>query len=213
MEVIFINEQKLKVMLSQSDLSQYEITAKELDGDSGESVRALRHILECAKEKTGFDTAKSRLFVQAYSDKTGGCELYVTKLSKGGAEAGVFLGKEEIKTVCNVYLFDTLEGLLQACLRLKQQGYADDSRAYAEQDSQNTYLLIRDASVDSHAKLRYAYPVVSDYGVRKTHVGILSYLSEHCDVLCEHRAVETLAPFAKKTPTRKQVGENNKNRK
>ncbi len=207
MEVIVINDQKLKVMLTKSDLASYEISTKELECDGRESKSALRHILKRAKEETGFDTHKSRLFVQAYSDKTGGCELYVTKL-KGGENASVFFEKEELKTVCNVYAFENLEGLLQACRHLKEQGYAHDSRAYAESDAQSAYLLIRDATLDSRNGVRYAYPVVSDYGKRKTNVGILSYLSEHCVVLCDHRAVETLAQFA-----RHGIGENHKKRK
>ncbi len=197
MELIIINDRKLKVMLTQDDMEHYTVDTGNWNCDTQESLRPLRHIMEYAKETAGFVCDGERLFVQAYPDKGGGCELYITKLKKNtkGEEAG----KEDLTTVCNVYHFERLDAMLQACHHLYSLGYDADSRAYAEEGGDGCYLLIQDASVDECGKIQYAYPVVADYGVKKTAVGILSYLNEHCSVLCPHQAVEMLAPFCSKS--------------
>ncbi len=185
MEVIQINAEKVKVMLTEADLSRYELKREVWNCISQESHDTFRHILKKVEEKTGFDAGKSRVFVEAFPDKSGGCELYVTKLKQGNAN-------DALATVCNVYAFETLRALMDACRHLRALGCESESRAYALQDSCECYLLICDASVGEDGKLHYAYPVLSDYGTRKTAVGILTYLKEHCVSICERDAVGIL---------------------
>jgi negative regulator of genetic competence, sporulation and motility len=185
MEVIQINGEKVKVVLTKADLVQYDFKSEAWNCISQESHDTFRHILESVEEKTGFDASSSRVFVEAFPDKSGGCELYVTKLKSG-------VNGDSLATVCNVYAFETLRALLDACRHLRALGCKEESRAYALQDSSECYLLICDASVGEDGKLHYAYPVLSDYGTRKTAVGILTYLKEHCNPLCESDAVGVL---------------------
>lgn len=78
MELIPINESKLKIMLDEIDMREYRLGA-ESDCADTETRRAIRSILDLARQKIGFNTEGAEIFVQLYASKKGGCELFVTK--------------------------------------------------------------------------------------------------------------------------------------
>ncbi|MBQ8408535.1 MAG: adaptor protein MecA [Clostridia bacterium] len=78
MELILISNTKLKIMLSESDMRQYRI-GSESDCAEPATRRAIRSLLEHAREQIGFNTEGEEIFVQLYTSKRGGCELFVTK--------------------------------------------------------------------------------------------------------------------------------------
>lgn len=80
MELLVISESKLKIMLTAPDMIKYDLTAPQTEGLSIHDREALRHLFRDAKTEIGFDTEGARLFVQFYSSKEGGCEIFVTKL-------------------------------------------------------------------------------------------------------------------------------------
>lgn len=86
MELIRIRDDRLKIMLTESDMDKYSLSCESLDYDNAETRHALWSILGEAKRKTGFDAASSRVLVQVYTSKCGGCEMYVTKLSEDAEE-------------------------------------------------------------------------------------------------------------------------------
>ena len=78
MELILINESKLKIMLDEQDMKEYNI-GDESDCSHFETRKAIRDILDRARDEIGFNTEGAEIFVQLYSSKKGGCELFVTK--------------------------------------------------------------------------------------------------------------------------------------
>lgn len=78
MELILISNTKLKIMLNESDMKKYHI-GSESDCAQSSTRRAIRTLLECAKDQIGFNTDGEEIFVQLYTSKKGGCELFVTK--------------------------------------------------------------------------------------------------------------------------------------
>lgn len=77
-EIIPINDSKLKIMLDESDMKELHI-CEDADCARGETRLAIRTILERAKTQIGFNTEGSEIFVQLYTSKGGGCELFITK--------------------------------------------------------------------------------------------------------------------------------------
>ena len=94
MELILISNTKLKIMLNESDMKKYKISD---DADCAESGtrRAIRNLLEKAREQLGFNTEGEEIFVQLYTSKKGGCELFVTKTS---TREPMEQAREEIKS-------------------------------------------------------------------------------------------------------------------
>ncbi len=78
MELILISNTKLKIMLDESDMIKYHI-GSESDCAKGSTRRAIRSLLECARDQIGFNTDGEEIFVQLYTSKKGGCELFITK--------------------------------------------------------------------------------------------------------------------------------------
>ena len=80
MELIVISKSKLKIMLTAPDMIKYDLTSPPANSLSLHDREVLRHLFRDAKAEIGFDTEGARLFVQLYSSKEGGCEIFVTKL-------------------------------------------------------------------------------------------------------------------------------------
>ena len=83
MEVILIDPDKLKIMLTAPDMQRYALDTARLEGMTCTDTRtreAFRHIFHDAETETGFHTEGARLLVQMYTSKCGGCEIFVTKL-------------------------------------------------------------------------------------------------------------------------------------
>ena len=78
MELILISNTKLKIMLDESDMKKYHIGNESDCADSG-TRRAIRSLLDRARDQIGFNTEGEEIFVQLYTSKRGGCELFVTK--------------------------------------------------------------------------------------------------------------------------------------
>lgn len=78
MEIIPINDSKLKIMLDERDMKELNI-CDEADCANNETRHAIRTILDRARLQLGFNTEGAEIFVQLYTSKSGGCELFVTK--------------------------------------------------------------------------------------------------------------------------------------
>ncbi|MGM9648130.1 MAG: adaptor protein MecA [Eubacteriales bacterium] len=77
MDYLRIGENKLKITMTEEELLFYGMDLATLSYSSTETRRAFWAILDDAKHATGFDAAASRVSVQIYASRTGGCEMYV----------------------------------------------------------------------------------------------------------------------------------------
>lgn len=102
-----INSDKIKILLTTSDMERLNLTYEELDYQSPSSKRAISEILSFAKVKTGFDFTGAKLYIEAFSNSDGSCTLLFTKL-----EAGIFSeGKKKASLADStpvIYEFDTI---------------------------------------------------------------------------------------------------------
>ena len=181
MEVIKINGEKLKVMLSPEDMRHYAVNCDTLDGESAASRFAFRRILADARGRCGFDAVGARVFVQVFPSKEGGCEMFVTKLADG---TGTLLQTESRRKFFYVYSFERLNQMLTACAAIRRQSYIEESYAYADPERKR-YFLTFETDV----------PNMSEYGGRKCRVTARYYIGEHCKLICEN-AVARLAELA-----------------
>ena len=80
MDLIRIDDNKMKIMLTPGDMQCYELDADTMDRNKSETCRAFRNILDEVRSRTGFDAKGNKIFVQMYPSREGGCEMFVTKL-------------------------------------------------------------------------------------------------------------------------------------
>lgn len=220
MELIPINESKLKIMLDERDMKEYNI-GDEADCANSETRLAIRHILDRAKDQIGFNTEGSEIFVQLYTSKRGGCELFVTKSGfpsvkeepkqtekrvkkskriNDGEECQALTVREETQMTDGkggfgrmVFSFEALADLCTVCRILCGMSLSVQSSAYkGEQD--DFYLVLENASTAAYARLD-KLTFILEFGARERADHISTYLCEHATPICEGNAISTLALF------------------
>ena len=194
MELILINEKKLKIMLSPEDMLEYEIDCESVDYDKTETRRAFWSILDEAKHRTGFDAASERVYIQLYPSREGGCEMYVTKV--GMLPSGAKSGKRGMLRVAAertlAYRFDELSLLLSVCRQLQRTGFSAQSEAFC--DERGSYYLyifgIRGFSLPE------SLAFISEFGASEEPEALRSYLAEYGKSVCADDAIKILGALA-----------------
>lgn len=206
MDFLRIGENKLKITLSEEELLFYGMELATLSYSSTETRRAFWAILDDAKHATGFDAAASRVSVQIYASRTGGCEMYVIGEDAESSAAEIGSEVESGLTVCpsiphrfekTVGEFRTLSNLLSACLALSKNGYKGKSSAW--QITDRYYLLVGGSGDHSSQKApkspMSASGVLWEFGSPADEI-TLPYLVEHGSCICAQNAVEQLGAMA-----------------
>lgn len=174
-ETIVMSADRMKIMLSREELKQYRLDGAELDTENERVQSTLRRVIEEAGRQSGFDTTHSRMHVQVYESKAGGCEMFVTLLPREVWE--------EVEEMA-VYGFAKRSDMIMLCRRLKNDGYEVPSAAYCLGDS---YFLILDG-VEPCAACDYG--VLADRALRP-------YIIEYGECL---GACDAIAQLAAESP-------------
>ena len=144
--------------------------------------------------QSGFDGSTSRLMVQMYPAKRGGCEIFVTRLDSSpcGTQSCIFGNiyneKTEAKTKSICFSFRSFTRLNAVCRHLHNIGYSGDSDIYVSDSG--VYYLILDGSPLSENK----YSVLSFVNefAKSSMDEIPGYIYEHGRLVCEKNAVNLI---------------------
>lgn len=201
LELIMINSEKIKIMLTREDMLRYDIRMYSL-GHTGSAIKeAFSEVLADIKERTGFDTLSSKTILQVYPSRDGGCEVYITRLSAEGSgrmHTDRFTDEQkhsETKITirrwceCVIFAFENITDVMDACQTLKAGGYDKSSSLHRCGDSY--YLLLETemrpkGSTDELTK-------ISDFGKRISGKITEAYIYEHGEMIINAEAVEALA--------------------
>ncbi|MBP3436533.1 MAG: adaptor protein MecA [Clostridia bacterium] len=195
MEIIRINDNKLKVILTEQDMTDYALSTEELNYDNTETRRALWEILDEAKQKTGFNAAAERIFVQAYPDKKGGCEIYVTKFGEGERSVKREEGKRILRGRVSIFAFEDFNMLCEVCAKIHKRGGVYESAVFFH--SPLYYLFIKEplsTAIFSQSKLS-PLSFVEEYTPRAKSNLLGAYIREHGECILPKNAIERLAAF------------------
>lgn len=205
MELIRISDHKLKIMLTPTDMRQFELNADTFGEDSAEMHRTFRLLLEEIRRQTDFDADDTRISVQYFPSREGGCEMFISRLlpkEDRDCPATVCMQRSlpVPRTVSNgfirelVYRFTDLQSLLAACKRLEESGYARESRAYC--DENGTYYLFLSVCTATPFSIPYELCFLTEYGSIESCGFLKTYLCEHGHEISANGAVHRLAGLA-----------------
>jgi len=191
MDHIKISPDKLKLMLTKSDLDRYAIDCDTLDCETALTRHAFRALLDDVKRVSGFDARDDKVFIQLYPSRDGGAELYITRLTRRedtpapDADAGI-----RISSVC---AFESMARLLDACAHM-QSAMPGESSAWS---GEGHYYLVMEDKIAAKAYLSGERPnekrrFIGDYGKIIADPTAISYVKEHCFCFCEKNAVKIL---------------------
>lgn len=193
MELLFISDSKLKVMLTEEDMRRYDLNAEKVDYDNTETRRAFWEILDEAKHRTGFDAASDKVLIQLYPSRDGGCELFVTKLGLIPPLAEKTIAKSNRVTMLaarrGVYAFGRVADLILASRAVAGAPSVRESDAYFADDGRY-YLLVeerggKNEGVDGASRLL-------EYG-ESVPTTLADYIREHGACLAEKNAISRFA--------------------
>ena len=225
MELIPINESKLKIMLDESDMKEYNI-GDEADCANSETRLAIRHILDRAKDQIGFNTEGSEIFVQLYASKRGGCELFVTKSTlrsdaivastsppekkqKKKSEPSSQRPAPETRALPEHTqsdpksrkndggrLFYSFEDLKSMCRACKLlDGMSIPVESSAHKGDNGIYYLILEGDGIKEYSRLDKLTFMLEFGERERGYDAYTYLCEHSSVICKSSAASILAQF------------------
>ncbi len=173
MDVIEIGPTQLVFVLDKGDMTKYSICANESSPFLREGFRRLVSDLGLNRNFSG------GVLVQIFESKSGGCEMFVTKLPDS---IGILNGTNETDRAY-IYIFQSLTDLLSGCYMLACNGITG-GYAYAEAKAKNYYLIL-----DNECKY------LGEFGATRCKNSAREYLQEHC-TLISSRAIEQLSALA-----------------
>lgn len=202
MELIMITDEKLKIILTNDDMTEMNISPKELDYSKVSTKHILWNLLDKAQKETGFNADKSKLYVQVFPSRDGGCEMFVTKYSDNEkTDIEMPLKTKLTEDVgCDKFIVLTFDDLLKLCNRMITEKLKLNTSLYY--DSSGTYILLiknsRHLPSYFHATENYCRipEYLSEYGkVHELTERAMCYLEEHCKRITSGNAAEILSAF------------------
>ena len=180
-----ISEQKVKITLSQQELTEFSVEYEQLDCGDDDTRDFLLQLLELAWQATGFYPEEGRLYVEAYPDADG-CTIFFAAAAE----------RDTAASVCTpvAFYFETVDDLLQGAPTLfYRYGHRIHKSALYQTDSR--YILIihplDQSGMDSVLLL-------SEYGQPFARGDLAAaVIGEHCRTVIEKDALEKLSGSAK----------------
>lgn len=204
MELIPINPQKLKIILSCDDMLLFDITSSELDYSSEKTRKALMCILERAKSETGFDAENHRLYIEVFPSLDGGCEMFLTKRSMLSyeAESKSKLHFKRKYGSCSgrinangsyIARSENIDDIIELCIRLKKEIFTGSSSLYAKDGQFILKLEFQSKYPRFSSDDEKSFLFICDYCEIKNEDKVYSaYLEEHAKKIIKENAVEEI---------------------
>ena len=182
--------------------------------------RAIRSILDRARDEVGFETEGSEIFIQLYTSRRGGCELFVSKSKlpalpehaatslscksfdeRAGARCSgdkitqktADEGKKRGGQAKMAFSFPTIRELISVCRELKRIGATYKSSAFTDGEGR-AYLILYDVGGSLYQRLD-KLTFILEFGNRENLSQLSPYISEWCRPLCPDGAIERLSEF------------------
>lgn len=207
MELIRISNRKIKLMLTPTDMSRFELNAETLGENPTQTHRALRSLLSELRDEIGLQEDGQQLSVQYFPSRDGGCEMFICNLHENENTGGDAMStKSQIpdnrslsapRRISNcyhrdfAYRFGDLDDLLTVCNRLQGISYITQSAAY--RDQKGRYYLFFAALTPSPFSIPDELGFIVEYGSMENAASRLLFAREHGSLICSCDAVEQLA--------------------
>ena len=166
MELIVINENKLKITLTENEMKEYGLDENEFHLSLAHTRSILNKILHNSPNITGFERTNDneKLLLQLYPEKNGGCELYVTRLclddecdetedismptekSSQGNKKALPSSNNRISLIC--YGFYAIADVIDACRALKSRNVEYESTLYMSEEEKFYLFLYKTGAED-----------------------------------------------------------------
>lgn len=204
MDLILISDEKLKIILSEEDLKEFNIDIETLDYSNVSTKRVFWDILDKAKETAGFDADKSKLYVQVFPSSDGGCEMFVTKFSqssykKNSHSAKTYRISKSSYDKHGKLIAANFDDICNLCKRLVEENLHLHTSLFFDESGMYLLTVKKNKRVPSYLSLNNSFAsdvpeYLCEYGsVHILNDRAIAYLNEHCKKIAVGNAAEILA--------------------
>lgn len=174
MELILLNEKKIKIILTADDLYSMNLTCDKIDYDDTKTRRAIWDIFDKAKEETGFDAASEKVYIQIYPITGGGCEMYVTKIGETASQ-------REPQPDNLLFVFGSFDDLCSALNACECYGYDMEYEIFKNENGA-FYLKLRldDRRFLRYKKIEHIKSLFAEFGYPVDFEHKETYLAAYC---------------------------------
>ena len=191
MEYLIINDNKLKIMMTLKDMSEYELSTENSDYDNPQVRRAFWRILDTAREECGFKVSGDKLLIQFYPSTNGG-EIFVTKLGKIASGAERTISKSSNVAMLSsrnaIYKFSDVNSLICVARELSMVDKELPSDVYYSEDG-CYYLLTEERSVSGVVS---KFVLLGEFAT-EVPTNLEPYIREHSSLVAAESALALLS--------------------
>ena len=179
MEFVRISEGKMKLTLTEEEVRKHGVNATALASDNALARRTILALLDSVKGETGFDARGKKTLVEAFEDRRGGCELFVTLIKE----------KKNLHKAC--YRFPSIALARRAARSLPvTEGREEGASLYALTGGE--VLLALPLFEKENGRTLTPYSVLEEYGKREKNSLFSAYACEYGTCLYEKNALSRL---------------------
>jgi negative regulator of genetic competence, sporulation and motility len=190
LDFLLIGESKIKIILTEEETEIYKLDTTSSDIGGSGARRSFWQILDRARGEVGFDPAGDKVLIQMYPIKSGGCEIFVTKLGILPDSSARLVSKSNriamLSKKKSLYAFESLEDVISAAIAVRavSDGAFPVSDIYESNDKY--YLLIEEYGKGGEPM---EFPCILEFGSGLA-ADIGSYITEHAVKLTEGNGIE-----------------------
>ena len=155
MEIIKIRFKTFKIILNEEESEKYNfINDRELTDD--EISRSVDEFIDDIVKQESVDIKNENLLIQVYPAKNNGCEVFISGTEENNMykDRTAPAGQKKSASYINVYRFDDINTLMDACSRLSNVNTDTDSQVYYDTEKYKYYLLCQGIS---SKEMRFAF--------------------------------------------------------
>ena len=205
MRIEKINDDQIKFVLTENDLTERAINIEELTVPSDKTQKLFKDIMNKALEEYGFESAETPLMVEAMPSSQDGIMIIVTRLKDKESAKDRFTALTEAKDLrrfkskglkrieCGedkvddgevmIYSFDTLDDVISLAIRI-DASYNGQSSLFKHN---GRYFTVMESKKDLE-------PILYDYGTHHVSNTLSKYyLKEHGETVIAANALKILA--------------------
>lgn len=191
-----LNDVKIRIILSDKDIQQNNLSIKSILSNSKNSQQFLEHIISQAEKKLDFKTEDSELLVEAIAPSNEECVFTITKL----------LTENIYNTQYNktfIFKFKNFDDLLNLCIFLNNFSYLN-LKSFSKNFSlifyNYTYYLKLTHQKNSPIITDYLRTLFEEFGTNVSSDSIEGTLNEYGKILFPKNAIQRcLLSFTKKS--------------
>ena len=190
MEFLLIGDSKIKIVLNRDEAEKYNLDSAAPDVSGPGARRAFWRILDMARAEVGFDPAGDKVLIQLYPLKSGGCEIFVTKLGILSEASARLVSKSDriamLSKKRSLYSFDSLEDTISAARAVKNRAGNTSPRSDVYTDGEKYYLAIEEYGKGGEP---VEFPCILEFSSALT-ADISAYISEHARCLTDGDGID-----------------------